>query len=109
MNGFLSLYLWNENELGCCNTQAREIRSSPSTKKPTVVISGSPCRLHEMRNLGKKKSPDILHLRASLERFGLQPEGHAHANQSPSIDPPDRVRAVRVWPHDLSAVLQRSR
>jgi hypothetical protein len=62
-----------------------------------------------MQSLGKKNRLKIFHRHASLERFGLQSEGHANANQSPSVDPPNRLRAVRVWPHDLSAVLQRSR
>jgi hypothetical protein len=62
-----------------------------------------------MRNLGKKNRPEFFHHAATLKRFGLQSEGHANATESPSVDPPNRVRAVRVWPHDLSAMLQRSR
>jgi hypothetical protein len=62
-----------------------------------------------MQNLGEKNRLEIFHHAATLELFGLQSEGHANANQSPSVEPPNRLRAVRVWPHDLSAVLQRSR
>jgi hypothetical protein len=95
--------------LGVTSTKGRGIRFPSTTTKSTEVNSGSPWRLHEIQNLGKEKHARILPFYATLKCFGLQPEGHTNENHCPSFDPSNRLRAVGLRPHDISAMLQRRR